>query len=173
MWMHDGCKVYMVSYMALNGSRFMVTWIIFKKPPLGGRSNTIPGDHDTPNAHNRWFILYYHAWVPTWIETQRYSIWSKARSHMASHSTWGSVTTLHVFGGVLGPPLDTFYWALTVSWSWLSARVWSDPHGSERHKPTATSRLGWPNPYTKFLRSKGLGIQQGTSACVGSPKSYK
>ena len=28
--MQDGCKVYMDSYMALNGSRFMVTWTIFK-----------------------------------------------------------------------------------------------------------------------------------------------
>jgi hypothetical protein len=30
MWMHDGCKVYMDSYMASNGSCVMVTWIIFK-----------------------------------------------------------------------------------------------------------------------------------------------
>ena len=30
MWMQDGCKVYMDSYMASNGSCFMVTWIIFK-----------------------------------------------------------------------------------------------------------------------------------------------
>ena len=28
--MQDGCKVYMDSYMTSNGSRFMVTWIIFK-----------------------------------------------------------------------------------------------------------------------------------------------
>jgi hypothetical protein len=28
--MQDGCKVYMDSYMASNGSYFMVTWIIFK-----------------------------------------------------------------------------------------------------------------------------------------------
>ena len=29
-----------------------------QKLPLGGRSNTKPvGDHDTLNAHNRWFIL--------------------------------------------------------------------------------------------------------------------
>jgi hypothetical protein len=27
--MQDGCEVYMDSYMALNGSCFMVTWIIF------------------------------------------------------------------------------------------------------------------------------------------------
>ena len=30
MWMHDGCKVYMDSYMASNGSCFMVTWTTFK-----------------------------------------------------------------------------------------------------------------------------------------------
>jgi hypothetical protein len=28
MWMQDGCKVYMDSYMASNGSCFMVTWTI-------------------------------------------------------------------------------------------------------------------------------------------------
>ena len=28
--MQDGCKVHMDSYMASNGSCFMVTWIIFK-----------------------------------------------------------------------------------------------------------------------------------------------
>jgi hypothetical protein len=28
--MHDGCQVYINSYMASNGSCFMVTWIIFK-----------------------------------------------------------------------------------------------------------------------------------------------
>jgi hypothetical protein len=30
MWMQDGCKVYMDSYMTSNGSCCMVTWIIFK-----------------------------------------------------------------------------------------------------------------------------------------------
>ena len=29
LWMQDGCKVYMDSYTALNGSCFMVTWTIF------------------------------------------------------------------------------------------------------------------------------------------------
>jgi hypothetical protein len=28
--MQDGCKVYMDSYMALDGSCFMVTWAFFK-----------------------------------------------------------------------------------------------------------------------------------------------
>jgi hypothetical protein len=31
--------------------------------------------------------------------------------------------TLHDFGGVLGWPLDTFFWALTISWSRLMAHV--------------------------------------------------
>ena len=30
MWMQDRCKVYMDSYMASNGSCFMITWTIFK-----------------------------------------------------------------------------------------------------------------------------------------------
>ena len=59
--MQDGCEVYVESYMASNGSWFMVTWAIYvQKPPLGGRPNTKPGDHGTPNAHKRWFILFYH-----------------------------------------------------------------------------------------------------------------
>jgi hypothetical protein len=32
-------------------------------------------------------------------------------------------TKLHDFGGVLGRPLDAFFWALTISWSRLLARV--------------------------------------------------
>ena len=40
---------------------------------------------------------------------------------MTSHYTGRSVTTLHDFGGVLGQPLDTFFWALTMSWSQLLA----------------------------------------------------
>ena len=30
MWMQDGCKAYMDSYMASYGPRFTVTWTIFK-----------------------------------------------------------------------------------------------------------------------------------------------
>ena len=100
----------------------------FQKPPLGGRPNTKPGDHGTPNAHNRWFILFYHVWGPAWIEIHWNSIWLRAWSHMTSHYTWGSMTTLHDFGDVLGRPLDTFIWALTMSWSRLSVRVWSGPY---------------------------------------------
>ena len=34
MWMQDGCKVYMDSYMASNRSCFMVTWTILKNHHL-------------------------------------------------------------------------------------------------------------------------------------------
>ena len=46
---------------------------------------------------------------------------------MTSHYTWGYVTTLHDFGGVLGRPLDAFNWALAISRSRLLACVWSGP----------------------------------------------
>ena len=36
----------------------------YQKPPRGARPNTKPGDHGTPNAHNRWFIPFYHVWTP-------------------------------------------------------------------------------------------------------------
>ena len=118
----------------------------FQKPPLGGRPNTKPGDHGTPNAHNRWFILFYHVWGPTWIEIHWNSIWLRARSHMTSHYTWGPVTTLHDFGGVLGRPLDTFFGALTISWSRLLARVCGDPNKSMPNSPRLV-----PSIHTKLL----------------------
>ena len=125
--MQDGCKVDMDSSVASNGSCFHGHLDFFQKPPLGGRPNTKPADHGTPNAHNRWFILFHHVWGPAWIEIHWTNIWWRARPHMTSHYTWGCVTTLHEFGGVLGQPLDTFFWALTFSRSWLLARVWRHP----------------------------------------------
>jgi hypothetical protein len=101
-------KVYMDSYMASNGSRFMVTWIIFKKPPLGRRLNTKPGDYGITNTHNCIIILFYHMWRLAWIEVHWNNIWVRARSHVASPYTRDPVTTLHDFEGVLGRPLDVF-----------------------------------------------------------------
>ena len=91
----------------------------FQKPPFGGRPHTKPEDHGTLNAHIRWFILFYHGRGLTWIEIRWNSSRLRIRSHMTSHYPWGSVTIVHDFGGVLGRPLDTFFWALTISWSRL------------------------------------------------------
>ena len=62
MWMHNGCKVYVNSCVASNGSCFMVTWIVFKNHLLDIGLITNLRDHDTPKTHNRWFIIFYHAW---------------------------------------------------------------------------------------------------------------
>ena len=131
----------------------------FQKPPLGGKSNTKPGDHGTLNTHNRWCILFHHAWGPAWIEIHWNSIRLRACSHMTSHYTWGSVTTPHDFGGVLRQPLDTFFWALTISWSRLLARVWSGPKvdwvrskvhgGNDQGEPAVSYRwTGWVGEIT-------------------------
>jgi hypothetical protein len=66
-------------------------------------------------------------WRPARMEIHWNSIWLRTRSHMTSHYTWRSVTTLHDVGGVLGRPLHAFFWALTISWPRLLAHVWSGP----------------------------------------------
>ena len=134
----------------------------FQKPPLGGRSNMRLGDHGTPNAHNCWFILFYHVWGPARIDIHWNSIWLRAQSHMTSHYTWGSLITLHDFGGVLGWPLDTFFWALKISWSRLLARVWSGPDtqlgGTHARFHNAISCHMLPHIISKVytLKSQGL-----------------
>jgi hypothetical protein len=58
----------------------------FQKPSLGGRPNTKPGDCGTPNAHNRWFVLFYHVRGPVWIEIHWNSIgWESG--HIWPHTT--------------------------------------------------------------------------------------
>ena len=133
MWIQDGCKIYMDSYMASNGSCFMVTWILFKNHLLQ------VGLTQNRETMALWTLttvgLFYYimVWGPAWMEIHWNSIWLEAPSHMTSHYTLGSVTTLHDFGDVLGRPLDTFFWALTISWSQLLARVWSGPKCSNEY----------------------------------------
>ena len=62
----------------------------FQKPLVGGRPNIEPGDHGIQNAHNRWFIL---RGGPAWLGFHWNSIWLRARPHMTSQCTWGSMTT--------------------------------------------------------------------------------
>jgi hypothetical protein len=87
-----------------------VSWSLglFSKPPLGGRPNTKPGDCGTPNAHNCWFILFYHMGGPTWIGICWNSISLRAWSHVTSHYAWGSMTTLHDFWRCFGTDFGHF-----------------------------------------------------------------
>jgi hypothetical protein len=127
MWMQDGCKVYMDSYMASNGSCFVVTWTILKTHLL-----------EVGLTHNREIMtlltlttvgLFYFIMRegPSWIEIHWNNIWLRAWLHVTSHHTWGSVTKLYEFGGALGWRWDTLLWARTISWSRLLARVWIGP----------------------------------------------
>ena len=93
----------MDSYMASNGSCCMVTWTTFKNHRL------------EVDLTQNWEIMALQSlttvdlfYFTTWIEIHWNSIRLRARSHMTSQYTWGSVTTLHDCGGVLGRPLDTF-----------------------------------------------------------------
>ena len=79
----------------------------FQKPPLGGRPNTKPGDHGTPYAHNRRFILFYNVrkpheyrfiekafgWRPghTWLHTRLEGPWSH---YMIWEVGWDGLWTL-------------------------------------------------------------------------------
>ena len=102
-WIQDGCEVYMECYMASNGSCFMMTWTIFKNHLLEEARLTRNQDTMAVRTFTTVGLFYFfHVWGRAWIETHWVSIWLRARSHMSSHYTWGSVTTLHKFGGVLG-----------------------------------------------------------------------
>jgi hypothetical protein len=87
MWMQGGCKVYIDSYMASNGLCFMVIWTSFKNHLLKvGRTQN---QETVAFRMNHWFILFYHAWGPTWMKIHWNSVWLRMWSHMSSHHTWG------------------------------------------------------------------------------------
>ena len=65
-------------------------------------------------------FYFYHVRRPTWTNNHWNSIWLRAPSHMTSHYTWGSVTTLHetyyyiIFSSSPPPPNSpnfVDYWA--------------------------------------------------------------
>ena len=120
-WMQDVFKTYMDSYMATNGSCFIVTWTIFKNRLLGYGPNTKPRDRDTPKSHNRWFMIFYHVWGPTWIEFNWNRISLRDRFHMTSHYTWGPVTILHM---ILEVSWDGIWTLLLGSHNLMVTALW-------------------------------------------------
>ena len=121
--------------MASNGSCFMTSWTIFKNYLLeGGLTQNHWETMPLRMLTTADLFFFYQVWGSAWIEIHWISIWLRTWSHMTSHYTWGSVTTLNGFGGGLGRPLDTFFWALTISWSRFLAHVWSIPKGHSTHE---------------------------------------
>ena len=118
-----------ISYLASEWTMFHGHLDCIQNPPLGGRPNTKPGDHGTPNVHNRRFILFYHVWGSTWIEIHWNSIWLRA-GHIWLHTTLEDPWPLYMILKVCWDGLWTlFLGALTISWSWLLDHVWSGLEG--------------------------------------------
>ena len=84
----------------------MVTWTIFKNHIFGGGLNTKSRDQcSQPLIYS---ILACGG--QAWIDIHCNGIWLRAQSHMISHYTWGSMSTLHDVGGGLGWPLKPSFW---------------------------------------------------------------
>jgi hypothetical protein len=90
----------MYSYMASHGSCFMLTWTIFKnyllKVGLTQNRKTISLRTD----YNCWFILFYHAWGPMWIEIHSNQRLVEGPCHIWLHTTledpWPHIMILEV-----------------------------------------------------------------------------
>jgi hypothetical protein len=128
----------------------------FQKPPLGSNWPNIKlGYHGTRNAHNYWFILFYHVWGPAWVDIHKSSIWLRARLRLTSHYTWGSVTILHDFGRVLGRP-----WTLSFGLSQFHG------HGSWLVCEVALKHSHWwkTHSWSKFASHYGWGTTEYVNA---------
>jgi hypothetical protein len=123
--------------MVLNGSCFMVFGIVFKNHLL--EVNLIQNWETMALRTFATIGLFYFIMCegPAWMKIHWNSIWLRARIHVTSHYTWGSVTIVHDVGGDSGRPSDTFFWdsqfhghgswfvcrvALTYRWTWLRLR---------------------------------------------------
>ena len=95
---------------------FMVTWIIFKNHLL---EVGLTQNRETIALRTLTTIdLFYFIMCEDLHDKKCIEFfWLRTQSHMTSHYTWTSMTTKMMLEGVLGWPLDTFCWALTISWS--------------------------------------------------------
>ena len=130
MWMQDdGCNVYVGSYMALNGPCFIATWTIFKNHllELGLTQNReiialrlftivdILCFIMVEDPHDYKYLEIVFGWGPShvWFQTTLEDLWPH---YMILEMTSDK-------------PLDTLFWALTISWSRLLDCVWSGTKG--------------------------------------------
>ena len=146
----------------------------FQEPPLESRPNTKLGDHGTPNTHNRWLVIFYHVWGPTWIKIHSNSIWLRTRSWITSRYTWESLT--YMILEVCWDGLWTLSFGLSQFHghdSWLLAHVWSGlsiiMRGSLIFILIFLARREWP----RVLHSLQLGNDGSRRIKFGSLKSNK
>ena len=131
MWMQDGWKVYMDSYMTSNGSwvRGQLDWFFFLNHLLevGLKQNWgIMGLRTLTTIDLSYLVMCEEPHEHKFIEIA----FGLGSSTYEFTLHWGPVTTLHDFGCVLGRLLDTFFWAPTISCSHLLAHAWSFDYAS-------------------------------------------
>ena len=164
MWMQDGCKVYTDSYTASNESCFTVTWSIFKNHLLEvGLTQNHQETMALRTLTNRWFILLYHVWGPTWIECHWNSIWSRdpvtydftLHLRACDHTTWLWRCVGTAFGHFLLGSHNFMVTALGsfVTWPQVTAIACTQfQHGTLQ--AAHTIGLGQTNPYTGSLEAR-------------------
>ena len=113
MWMQAGCKVYMDSYMTSNWSCFTITWTILKNHLLEVGLTQNRGTMALRTLRTVGLFYFIMVWGPTWIEIHWNSIWLRSWSHMTSHYTRGSMTTLHDGWRCVGTPFGHFSFGLS------------------------------------------------------------
>ena len=133
MWMQDGCKVYMESYIASNGSCFMVTWTLVKNGLLEAgltiNSETVALQTLTTvglfsyikceDPHDYTFIEIAFSWEPyhIWLHTTLEGLWPH---YMILEVCWDGLWTPS-FG------LSQFHghssWLVCVKWPWVFCQL--------------------------------------------------
>jgi hypothetical protein len=115
--MQDGCKVYLDSNVASNGSCSTVTWTLFRDHLL--EVDLTQNHRETMAFRNLTTdnLLYFIGCKdPVWIEIHRNSIGLRARSHMTSHYPWGPVTKNYM---ILEVSWVDGLWTLSYGLSWF------------------------------------------------------
>ena len=97
-----------------------------QKLHVGGRFNRKPGNHGTLNAYNRRFILFHHAWGPTWINELIEIAFGWEHGHIWLHTTLEGPWPHYMILKVTWVGLRTLSFGLSPSnghSSWLVCKV--------------------------------------------------
>ena len=126
-------KVCMDSYMAWNGSCFMVTWTIFKNYLLEVGSNNTGRTMALRTLTTIDLFYLIMCEDPAWIEVHWNSIWLRNWSHVTSHYTWGDPWPHHIILEVCWDGLWTLSFGLSQCHghgSWFVCEVALSPIGA-------------------------------------------
>ena len=106
-WMQDGCKVYMDSYMASNGSCCMVTWAIFinhllevglsqHRETMALRTLTAIGLSSFIMCEDYWYVCIIMILDPVYYTTigNNYTLYNYCTIHKFAHGLWQTVRFL-------------------------------------------------------------------------------